>query len=68
MTRSQRWLLFAAGIAGVILFAAGALYWATAATGHPRVKHTLLFVGLAGGSALVAWFALPAGIAQATRD
>lgn len=64
MTRSQRWLLVAAGIAGVVLFAALAVYYAAAADGHPRVKHMILFLGLTVISALVAWFALPEGMLQ----
>jgi hypothetical protein len=36
-----------------------ALYFVTAADGHPRAKHALLFIGLAAISALVAWFTLP---------
>ena len=42
-----------------LFFAAVAAYFAVAADGHPRVKHVLLFAGLAVVSALVAWFTLP---------
>ena len=38
MTRSQRWLLVVAGIAGVLLFVAAAVYYATAATGQAIVE------------------------------
>lgn len=64
MTRTQRWLLVAAGIAGIILFLALTVYFGTAAVRAPRVKHMILFIVLAGGSGLVAWFALPEGMLQ----
>ncbi len=41
------------------LFVLAAVYYATAANGHPRFKHVLLFIALAGLSALAAWFTLP---------
>ena len=47
------------GLLGVAVFSLVAIYYATAADGHPRVKHTLLFAGLALLSALFAWFSLP---------
>ncbi len=58
-TRTRRLLQMAAGIGGTVLFAALAVYYATAANGHPRVKHIILFVALAAISALIAWFSLP---------
>jgi hypothetical protein len=47
------------GIAGIVICLVIAAYYATAASGHPRIKHMLLFIGLAGASALYAWFTLP---------
>jgi hypothetical protein len=58
-TRTRQLLQMAAGIGGAVLFAALAVYYATAANGHPRVKHIILFVALAAVSALIAWFSLP---------
>ncbi len=49
----------AGAVALSFLFILAAVYYATAANGHPRVKHVLLFIGLAGLSALAAWFTLP---------
>ena len=49
----------AIGVLGVILCLLITAYYATAAHGHPRVKHMLLFLALAGASALYAWFSLP---------
>jgi hypothetical protein len=49
----------AIGVAGVILCLVITAYYATAAPGHPRIKHMLLFLFLAGASALFAWFSLP---------
>jgi hypothetical protein len=48
-----------AGIVAMLVFAALAIYYLTAATGHPRWKHTLLFTGLAVLSLIVSWFMLP---------
>jgi len=48
-----------------LLFVLVALYFATAADGHPRVKHVLLFLGLAVVSALAGWFTLPPRDTQA---
>jgi hypothetical protein len=48
-----------------LFFVLVALYFATAADGHPRVKHVLLFLGLAVVSALAAWFTLPPRDTQA---
>ena len=42
-----------------LLFILAAVYFAAAADGHPRVKHVLLFIGLAVVSGLAAWFTLP---------
>ncbi len=47
------------GMLGAGVFFAIALYYATAADGHPRFKHMLLFIGLAAVSALVSWFSFP---------
>jgi len=68
MTRAQRWLVVVAAVAGCLVFLAASAYWAFAADGHPRVKHTLLFLGLAGVSALIAWFGLPEGVLQRQRS
>ena len=42
-----------------LLFILAAVYYAAAADGHPRVKHVILFIGLAVVSGLAAWFTLP---------
>lgn len=47
------------GLVGVLLFAALAAYYLFAASGHPHVKHTLLFLGLTALSGLFAWFSMP---------
>ena len=49
----------ALGIAGVVLCFLIVVYYGTAAHGHPRVKHMILFLALAGAAALYAWFSLP---------
>jgi len=67
MTRSQRWMLVFAGIVGALVFLALTIYFAVAATGHPRVKHMVLFVILAAVSALISWFSLPEGMLQSRR-
>ena len=67
LSRTQRWLLVAAGAVAALIFLALLVYFAAAAPGHPRIKHMLLFIVLAAASALVAWFSLPEGIAQSSR-
>ena len=67
MTRSQRLAVMAASALGFVVFIALTIYYATAATGHPRVKHMILFIVLAALSAIVAWFALPEGVMQGGR-
>jgi hypothetical protein len=59
MTRTQSWLLVAAGIAAAILFLALTYYFGAAAMGHPRIKHMILFLALGGLSLLVSWYAYP---------
>jgi hypothetical protein len=59
MTTSQRQLLVMAGTLAALVFTALAVYHLTASGGHPRVKHTILFGGLAVASLLVSWFSLP---------
>jgi hypothetical protein len=60
LTRQQRLLLVAAGVIACIVFIILTIYWGTAAPGHPRVKHMILFIVLAVLSLLVSWFAWPA--------
>lgn len=67
LTRQQRLMAVAAGVVGIILFAALTVYYAAAATGHPRVKHMILFIVLAVLSAIVAWFAWPSDSAARGR-
>ena len=66
-THAQRWLAVAGGIIATILFLGLTVYYATAASGHPRLKHIILFIFLAAASALLAWFSLPEGVAQGGR-
>jgi hypothetical protein len=67
LTRQQRLLLVAAGVIACIIFVVLTIYYGTAATGHPRVKHMILFGVLAVLSLLVAWFAWPAQDAPGQR-
>ncbi len=67
LTRQQRLLLVTAGVLACIVFAVLTIYFGTAATGHPRVKHMILFIVLAVLSLLVAWFAWPAQDARNGR-
>ena len=59
MKRDQSWLWVAAGIIAAIVFLALTAYFGLAASEHPRIKHMVLFVILAGLSLLVAWFSYP---------
>lgn len=52
LSRSQRWLLAAAGIVAALIFLALTFYFGAAALGHPRFKHMLLFIVLAVASVL----------------
>jgi hypothetical protein len=52
-------VLVAAGALALVVFLALTVYYGVAATGHPRVKHMVLFIVLAALSAIVAWFAWP---------
>ena len=56
---ARRKLQAVLGMVGVGVFLALTIYYATAADGHPRVKHILLFIGLAAVSGLVSWFSFP---------
>lgn len=57
----QRLALFAAGVIAATVFIALSIDFATTAAHAPRGKHLILFVAHAVVSALVAWFAYPAG-------
>lgn len=67
LTRQQRLLLVVAGVLACIVFVVLTIYYGTAATGHPRVKHMILFIVLAVLSLLVSWFAWPAQGTQGER-
>jgi hypothetical protein len=64
MTRTQRLWLVAASVLGFIVFIALTIYYAAAASGHPRVKHMVLFIALAVLSLIVAWFSMPGDTMQ----
>jgi heme A synthase len=66
-THAQRWLAVVLGIVATVLFLGLAIYYETAAPGHPHLKHFVLFIVLSGASALLAWFSLPEGVAQGGR-
>ena len=59
MTRTQSWILVAAGSIAAIIFIALTLYFGVAAAEHPRGKHMILFGILALLSLLVVWFSYP---------
>jgi hypothetical protein len=59
MLRNQPWLLVVAGIVAALIFIGLTVYFGTAATDHPRVKHMILFAILAILSLLVVWFSYP---------
>jgi hypothetical protein len=59
MTRMQSWLVVAASLVADVVFLALAYYYATAAPGHPRIKHVIGFLVLCALSLLAAWYAFP---------
>ena len=59
LSRSQRMGIVILGIVLAVVFAILIVYFSAFATAHPRVKHDVLFIVLALGSLLVAWFAWP---------
>lgn len=52
-------IVVAIGVVLAIVFAILIIYYTAFATGHPHIKHDALFIVLALGSLLVAWFAWP---------
>jgi len=68
MTRSQRLGIVAASAVAFVVFIILTVYYAATASGHPRVKHMVLFIILAALSAIVAWFSLPEGVMQGDRQ
>jgi hypothetical protein len=59
LSRSQRMTIAGLGIVLAVVFAVLIVYFTAFAAHHPRVKHDVLFVVLALGSLLIAWFAWP---------
>ncbi|HEY7270131.1 MAG TPA: hypothetical protein VH951_09915 [Dehalococcoidia bacterium] len=68
MNALSRWKNAALGLLALVVCLALAAYYATAAHGHPRVKHILLFVGLAVISALFIWFTAPSNDSGGATD
>lgn len=58
-SRGQRTALAVGALVLAVIFAAGIVYYTGYAPDHPHFKHDLLFVVLAVGSLIVAWFAWP---------
>lgn len=58
------WLGLVVAFVGLL----GMAYWLFVATGHPRVKHTILFLVIAAAGAALASFARPrASMSETTR-
>jgi uncharacterized membrane protein YccC len=66
LSRSQRMGIAGLGIVLAVVFVILIVYFTAFASHHPRVKHDILFIVLALGSLLVAWFAWPS--ASAPRE
>jgi uncharacterized membrane protein YccC len=59
LSRSQRMGIATVGIVLAVVFVILIIYFTAFAAHHPRVKHDVLFIVLALGSLLIAWFAWP---------
>jgi hypothetical protein len=64
LSRSQRMGIATLGIVLAVIFAILVVYFTAFAAHHPRVKHDVLFIVLALGSLLIAWFAWPSASAR----
>lgn len=59
--------IFWAGLVVTFIGLVGMIYYLFVASGHPHLKHTILFLVIAAAGAVLASFARPRSISETTR-